>query len=107
MELLVMKTTKGIACKVNSYTVHAAAIVDGQLKTYDFVTPTRDARAAKKSVADAVGVPTSKVLVEFELVKKSFTIDTDYDNLVRVLNDNGISVTVDSEDSDADADAEN
>lgn len=40
-----MKTTKGIACKVNSYTVHAAAIVDGQLKTYDFVTP--DARRTR------------------------------------------------------------
>ena len=102
-----MNTTKGIACKVNSYTVHAAAIFDGQLKTYDFVTPTRDARAAKKSVADAIGVPTSKVLVEFELVKKSFTIDTDYNNLVRVLNDNNISVIVDDEDSDADADPEN
>ena len=102
-----MRTTKGIACKVNSYTVHAAAIVDGQLKTYDFVTPTRDARAAKKAVAASTGVPTSKVLVEFELVKKSFTIETDYDNLVRVLTDNGISVTVDNEDSDADADAEN
>lgn len=61
----------------------------------------------KKSVADAIGVPTSKVLVEFELVKKSFTIDTDYDNLVRVLNDNGISVTVDSEDGDAETDPEN
>lgn len=41
------------------------------------------------------------MLVEFELVKKSFTIDTDYDNLVRVLNDNGICVNVDNEDSDA------
>lgn len=102
-----MRTTKGISCKVNSYIVHAAAIVDGTLKTYDFVTFTRDARAEKKSVADAFGVPTSKVLVEFELVKKSFTIETDYDNLVRVLTNNGISVTVDSEDSDADADAEN
>ena len=102
-----MRTTKGIACKVNSYNVHAAAIVDGQLKTYDFVTPTRDARAVKKSVADSIGVPTSKVLVEFELVKKSFVIETDYDNLVKVLTNNGISVTVDSEDSDADADAEN
>ena len=102
-----MRTTKGIACKVNSYAVHAAAIVDGQIKNYYFMTPTRDARSVKKSVADSVGVPTSKVLVEFELVKKSFTIETDYDNLVRVLTDNGISVTVDSEDSDADADAEN
>ena len=102
-----MRTTKGIACKVNSYTVHAAAIVEGQLKTYTFVTPTRDARAVKKSVADEIGVPTTKVLVEFELVKKSFVIETDYDNLVEVLTNNGISVTVDSEDSDADTDAEN
>ena len=102
-----MRTTKGIACKVNSYTVHAAAIVDGQLRTYDFVTPTRDARAVKKSVADAIGVPTSKVLVEFELVKKSFVIETDYDTLVKVLTDNGIGVSVDSEDSDAEAGSEN
>ena len=102
-----MRTTKGIACKVNSYIVHAAAIVDGQLKTYDLVTPTRDARAVKKSVADAIGVPTSKVLVEFELVKKSFVIETDYDTLVKVLTDNGIGVSVDSEDSDAEAGSEN
>ena len=102
-----MRTTKGIACKVNSYNVHAAAIVAGLLRTYDFVTPTRDARAVKKSVADSIGVPTSKVLVEFELVKKSFVIETDYDNLVRVLTDNGIGVSVDSEDSDADAGSEN
>lgn len=92
-----MKTTKGIACKVNSYTVMATAIVDGEVKSYTFDTDTRDARAAKKSVADALGIPASKVLVDFKLEKKNFIIETDYENLVKVLTDNGITVSVDSE----------
>lgn len=100
-----MKTTKGIACKVNSYHVTATASVSGEVKRYTFDTDKRDARAAKKSVADELGIPASKIIVDFKLEKKNFVIETDYKNLVRVLTDNGISVTVDSEDSDADADA--
>jgi hypothetical protein len=92
-----MRTNSGISCKVNQYHVDAIAIVDGEPKTYTFDTNVRDARAAKKSVADALGIPTSKVLVNFTLEKKSFTIETNYENLVKVLTDNGIGVSVDNE----------
>ena len=92
-----MRITNGISCKVNHYTVMATAIVDGDVKSYTFDTDTRDARAAKKSVAEALGIPTSKVVVNFTLEKKAFTIETNYENLVKVLTDNGITVSVDSE----------
>ena len=92
-----MRITSGISCKVNSYHVTATAIISGEVKSYTFDTDTRDARAAKKSVADALGIPASKVLVDFKLEKKNFVIETDYENLVKVLTDNGITVSVDSE----------
>lgn len=92
-----MRITNGISCKVNHYTVMATAIVDGEVKRYTFETDTRDARAAKKSVAETLGISASKVLVDFKLEKKNFVIETDYENLVKVLTDNGISVSVYSE----------
>ena len=92
-----MRITNGISCKVNHYTVMATAIVDGEVKRYTFETDTRDARAAKKSVAETLGISASKVLVDFKLEKKNFVIETDYENLVKVLTDNGITVSVDSE----------
>ena len=92
-----MRITNGIFCKVNQYHVDAIAVVDGEVKNYTFDTDARDARAAKKSVADALDIPTSKVIVNFTLEKKSFTIETDYENLVKVLTDNGITVSVHSE----------
>ena len=92
-----MRITNGISCKVNQYHVDAIAIVDGEPKTYTFDTNVRDARAAKKSVADALNIPTSKVLINFTLEKKSFTIETNYENLVKLLTDNGITVSINSE----------
>lgn len=92
-----MRITNGISCKVNRYHVDAIAIVNGEPKTYAFDTSVRDSRSAKKSVADALRIPTSKVLVNFTLEKKSFTIETNYENLVKVLTDNGITVSIDSE----------
>lgn len=92
-----MRITTGISCKVNHYTVMATALVDGEVRSYTFDTDARDARAAKKSVAAALNILPSKVLVDFKLEKKNFVINTDYDNLVKVLTDNGISVSVDSE----------
>lgn len=98
-----MRTSKGIACKVNSYTVTAIAIVDGEAKSFSFETDTRDARAAKKYIAEHAGVPASQVIVDFKLVKHNFTIDTDYENLVKVLTANDINIIVDNED-DSEAD---
>lgn len=92
-----MSITNGISCKVNSYHVTATASVSGEVKRYTFDTDKRDAKAAKKSVADELGIPASKIIVDFKLEKKNFVINTDYDNLVKVLTDNGITVSVDSE----------
>ena len=92
-----MHITNGISCKVNTYHVTATASVSGEVKRYKFDTDKRDAKAAKKSVADELGIPASKVIVDFKLEKKNFVINTDYDNLVKVLTDNGITVSVGSE----------
>jgi hypothetical protein len=92
-----MRITNGISCKVNTYHVTATASVSGEVKRYTFDTDKRDAKAAKKSVADELGIPASKIIVDFKLEKKNFVINTDYDNLVKVLTDNGITVSVDSE----------
>lgn len=93
-----MRTTKGITCKVNSYNVTAIAIVDGEAKSFSFETETRDARAAKKYIAEHAGVPASQVIVNFKLVKHNFRIDTDCENLVKVLTANDIHIIVDNED---------
>lgn len=92
-----MRTTKGISCKVNSYNVTAIAIVDGEARSFSFETDTRDARTAKKYIAEQAGVPASQVIVSFKLVKHTFTIDTDYENLVKVLTANDINIIVDNE----------
>lgn len=92
-----MRITHGISCKVNSYHVAATASVSGEVKRYTFDTDKRDAKAAKKSVADELGIPASKVIVDFKPEKKKFVIETDYKNLVKVLTDNGITVSVDNE----------
>ena len=98
-----MRSTKGIACKVNSYNVHAIAIVDGAVQSFGFESETRDARSAKKYIAEHAGVPASQVIVDFKLVKHTFTIDTDYENLVKVLTANNIDIIVDNEeDSETD-----
>ena len=94
-----MRTTKGISCKVNSYDVKAIAIIDGAPESFSFETETRDARAVKKSIAEHAGVPASQVIVEFKLVKHNFMIDTDYENLVKVLTTNNIHIIVDNEES--------
>lgn len=88
-----MKNTKGIACKVNHYHVTATAIVDGEVKSYTFDTYARDARAAKKSVAEALDIPASKVLVDFKLEKREFVIDCGYDELINALEAAHIGVT--------------
>ncbi len=94
-----MRSTNGIVCKVNSYTVTAIAIIDGEAKSFSFETDTRDARSAKKYIAEHAGVPASQVIVSFKLVKHTFTIDTDYENLVKVLTANHIHIIVDNEEN--------
>lgn len=97
-----MKNNKGITCKVNTYHVTAIAVVDGQPAQLTFGTNERNAREARKFAAEKFGVKPSKVLVNFELEKRAFTIDCDYDTLMNVLGASDITVTFpnDSEDSE-------
>lgn len=85
-----MKNTKGIACKVNNYHVTAIAVVEGEPKQLVFDTPERNAREAKKFAANEFGVKASQVLVNFELQKREFVIDSTYDALTVALASAGI-----------------
>lgn len=80
-----MKNTKGIACKVNHYNITAIAVKDGAPVSITFEADARDARAAKKFAAEKLGVKASQVLVSFELDKREFIIDCDYDELMNAL----------------------
>lgn len=80
-----MKNTKGIKCKVNSYQVTGIAIIDGTPQSVTFESPFRDARMAKKMIAENLGVKASQVLVNFELHKRTFTINCTYDVLMNAL----------------------
>lgn len=96
-----MKFNAGVTCKVNEYNVTAVAMVDGKPSVYEFKTATRDARAARKSVADSLGIKASQVVVSFDLVKRSFTIDADVETLTAALDAAGITYEFAS-DSNAD-----
>lgn len=80
-----MKNNKGIQCKVNNYHVTGIAIVDGNPQSVTFESPFRDARLAKKLVADQLNIKASQVLVNFELEKRAFTINCTYDELMNAL----------------------
>lgn len=87
-----MKNTKGIACKVNHYNITAIAVKDGAPVSIAFDAEARDARAAKKFAAEKLGVKASQVLVSFELEKREFIIDCDYDELMNALGAANIGV---------------
>lgn len=100
-----MKNTKGIACKVNHYHVTAIAVKDGAPVSITFDAEARDARAAKKFAAEALGVKASNVLVSFELEKREFIIDCSYDELMNALGAANIEVAFKvASDTDTDED---
>lgn len=88
-----MKNIKGISCKVNQYHVTAIAVRNGQPVSITFDATQRNGRDAKKFAASELGVKASQVLVNFELEKKSFIIDADYDTLMNALSASDIHVT--------------
>lgn len=69
-----MRIQNGVTVKVNSYEVTGVAVVDGATKTVKFSTPMRDQKAAKKFIAEKLGVPAARIIVDFKLVKNVIRI---------------------------------
>lgn len=95
-----MRIQNGITVKVNSYEVTGVAVVDGATKTVKFTTPIRDQKAVKKFIAEKLGVPTARIIVDFKLVKNVIRIDADIDTLTAALNAAKIEYTNSADDED-------
>lgn len=88
-----MRIQNGIIVKVNSYDVTGVAVVDGGTKTVKFTTPMRDQKAVKKFIAEKLGVPAARIIVDFKLVKNTITINANIDTLTSALNAANIEYT--------------
>lgn len=93
-----MRIQNGITVKVNSYEVTGVAVVDGSTKTVKFNTPIRDQKAVKKFIAEKLGVPAARIIVDFKLVKNVIRIDADIDTLTAALNAANIEYTNSADD---------
>lgn len=88
-----MKNTKGISCVCNQYLVTGFAMVDGAPKQFEFEVQNRDARAVKQAVAEQYGCSASQVLVSFQLKKRKFTVNCDYDTFMNAIGSFDIPIT--------------
>ena len=88
-----MRIQNGITVKVNSYEVTGVAVVDGSTKTVKFSTPMRDKKAVKKFIAEKLGVPAARIIVDFKLVKNTITINANIDTLTSALDAANIEYT--------------
>jgi len=93
-----MRIQNGVTVKVNSYEVTGVAVVDGATKTVKFTTPIRDQKAVKKFIAEKLGVPAARIIVDFKLVKNVIRIDADIDTLTAALNAANIEYTNSADD---------
>lgn len=93
-----MRIQNGITVKVNSYEVTGVAVVDGATKTVKFTTPIRDQKAVKKFIAEKLGVPAARVIVDFKLVKNTITINANIDTLTSALDAANIEYTNSADD---------
>ncbi len=93
-----MRIKNGITVKVNSYEVTGVAVVDGSTKTVKFTTPMRDQKAVKKFIAEKLGVPAARVIVDFKLVKNTITINANIDTLTAALDAANIEYTNSADD---------
>ncbi len=88
-----MKSSKGISCTANAYTVIAIVNTSDGIKQLEFPANRRDARVHKAAVAGRFGVKSSQVLVNYTLNKRRFTIDTsDIDGFIEYCNNGGYEV---------------
>lgn len=85
-----MRTTNGITATSSYYTVTAVAVKDGKAVTTTFTAEHRDAKSAKQAAAEELGVPASKVAVDFELSRHEIVIGCDYATLTEALSSAGI-----------------
>lgn len=95
-----MRIQNGISVKVNSYEATGVAVVDGSTKTVKFTTPIRDQKAVKKFIAEKLGVPAARVIVDFKLVKNTITINANIDTLVAALDAANIEYTNSADNED-------
>lgn len=93
-----MRIQNGITVKVNSYEVIGVAVVDGSTKTVKFTTPMRDQKAVKKFIAEKLGVPATRIIVDFKLVKNTITINANIDTLTSALDAANIEYTNSADD---------
>ena len=93
-----MRIQNGITVKVNSYDVTGVAVVDGATKTVKFTTPMRDQKAVKKFIAEKLGVPAARIIVDFKLVKNTITINANIDTLTSALDAANIEYTNSADD---------
>lgn len=93
-----MRIQNGITFKVNSYEVTGVAVVDGSTKTVKLTTPMRDQKAVKKFIAEKLGVPAARIIVDFKLVKNTITINANIDTLTSALDAANIEYTNSADD---------
>ena len=93
-----MRIQNGITIKVNSYKVTGVAVVDGSTKTVKFTTPMRDQKAAKKFIAEKLGVPAARIIVDFKVVKNTISINANIDTLIAALDAANIEYTNSADD---------
>ena len=93
-----MRIQNGITVKVNSYEVTGVAVVDGATKTVKFTTPIRDQKAVKKFIAEKLGVPAARIIVDFKLVKNTISINANIDTLIAALDASNIEYTNSADD---------
>lgn len=94
-----MRIQNGITVKVNSYDVTGVAVVNGSTKTVKMNVPIRDQKAVKKFIAEKLNVPTSRIIVDFKLVKNTITINANIDTLTAALDAANIDYTNSATDS--------
>ena len=93
-----MRIQNVITVKVNSYEVTGVAVVDGATKTVKFTTPIRDQKAVKKFIAEKLGVPAARIIVDFKLVKNTISINANIDTLIAALDAANIEYTNSADD---------
>lgn len=93
-----MRIQNNITAKINSYEVTGVAVVDGSTKTVKFTTQMRDQKAVKKFIAEKLGVPAARVIVDFKLVKNTITINANIDTLTSALDAANIEYTNSADD---------
>ena len=93
-----MRIQNGITVKVNSYEVTGVGVVDGATKTVKFTTPIRDQKAVKKFIAEKLGVPAARIIVDFKLVKNTININANINTLIAALDAANIEYTNSADD---------